>query len=243
MQIPPNSTPIWRVVTRPVAVYEDNDFLVINKPWGLIVHPRNQNDKSYSVARWFAENYPESKNVGDPERPGIVHRLDRETSGLMILAKTQKSFEYFKKLFQERKIKKTYLALVQGRVTAADGSITAPLGRIGVKRTTRIVGKKLLDSKDAVTEYKVQKRYRDFTLLEVRPLTGRTHQIRVHLKSIGHPLVCDRVYGGKNMLCPSNLGRLFLHAQKLEFVAPSGKSMVIETDLPEELQNFLNSVE
>ncbi|OGN08022.1 MAG: hypothetical protein A2750_00935 [Candidatus Yanofskybacteria bacterium RIFCSPHIGHO2_01_FULL_45_42] len=234
---------IWKVSTRPEIVYEDKDFLIIHKPWGLIVHPRNKNDKSYSVAQWFVENYPHSKNVGDLERPGIVHRLDRETSGLMILAKTPKSFDYFKKLFQDRKIKKTYVALVSGKVADKDGVITAPLGRIGVKRTIRIVGKKLLDSKEATTEYRVLKRLKNFTLLEVRPLTGRTHQIRVHLKSIGHPVMCDRVYGGKNMVCPPGLDRLFLHAQKLEFTAPSGRSMVVETDLPEKLQNFLNSVE
>jgi 23S rRNA pseudouridine1911/1915/1917 synthase len=235
---------IWKVDTKPTIVYEEADFLVIDKPWGLIVHPKNADDLSYSVTQWLIESYPEAKSVGeDPLRPGIVHRLDRETSGLLVLTKTQAAFEYFKNLFQSHTIQKTYTALVQGSMKDDKGVIDAPMGRVGMKRTTRRVRGALVNEKEAVTEYTVLQRFADYTLVEAKPRTGRTHQLRVHFKSIGHPIVCDRVYGGKNMVCPIELGRLFLHAQKLEFTTPSGKSLSLETDLPEGLQNYLNTLQ
>jgi 23S rRNA pseudouridine1911/1915/1917 synthase len=234
----------------PKIVYEDNDLVVIDKPSGLIVHPKNLADKSDSVSQWFADKYPESANVGEPlqlpgqtvPRPGIVHRLDRDTSGLMLLAKTEKSFKYLKELFQTRKIQKTYLTLVQGKPEDKKGIITAPLGRIGLKRTTRLKGKKMIDGKEAVTEYETIKQYEGFTLLRVMPKTGRTHQIRVHMKSIGTPVCGDFVYGHRNRKDPPGLTRLFLHAFRLEFVTPNGKKIVLETDLPEELQRVITGL-
>lgn len=225
------------------VVHENPDFLVINKPSGLLTHPKNQRDQSFSVASWLLERYPQIKNVGeDYLRPGIVHRLDKETSGLLLVAKTPAAFCYFKKQFQERKIKKTYLTLVQGEVKNQSGIIEAPLGKIGTKQTTRLRGKKELKEKSAITEYRVLEKFNDYSLLEVSPLTGRTHQIRIHLKSIGHPVVCDQIYGRKRQVCPTALGRLFLHAQKLEFVSPSGEKLLLEADPPSELTNFLNSL-
>ena len=137
-------------------VYEDADILVINKPSGLITHPKNAEDKQESVTGWLIEKYPEIKNVGeDPLRPGLVHRLDKDTSGLLVIAKTQDSFLYLKNLFQDKKIKKFYLALVSGKPKEPKGIIDAPMGRIGMKRTTQVRGnKKLKDKKEAVTEYK-----------------------------------------------------------------------------------------
>lgn len=235
-------------------VYEDKDIIVINKPSDLLTHPKNKTDKSKSVVSWLLEKYPEIKNVGDPSldsgqailRPGIVHRLDKETSGLLIVAKTQSAFDYLKKNFQERKIKKIYSALVHGILKTKSGRIEIPLGKLGTRQTTRIHGKHELTEKTAITEYKVIKTYNleltTYSLLEVLPLTGRTHQIRVHLKSIGHPIVCDPVYGGKKLSCPPGLGRLFLHAQKLSFVTPSGKALSLETDLPFKLSNFLKTL-
>ncbi|OGN33897.1 MAG: hypothetical protein A3G51_01295 [Candidatus Yanofskybacteria bacterium RIFCSPLOWO2_12_FULL_43_11b] len=224
------------------TVYEDKNILVINKPSGLITHPKNSEDKQKSVTGWLVEKYPEIKTVGeDPLRPGLVHRLDKDTSGLLVIAKTQDSFLYLKNLFQERKIQKFYLALVSGRTKESKGIIDAPMGRIGMKRTTQVRGnKKLKDKKEAVTEYDTIKNFRDFTLLEVSPHTGRTHQIRVHLKSIGNPVAGDPLYGRKKDEAPEGLDRLFLHAYKLQFTSPDGKALTFETDLPDELQKVLN---
>lgn len=234
------SIPTPPTMTIPI-VYEDSDILVINKPTGILTHPKNKNDKSGSIVGWLLKEYPEIKNVGDDPalRPGIVHRLDKNTSGLLIIAKTQSAFDYLKIQFQERKIKKTYIALVHGKVKQNKGEILAPLGKIGAKQTTRIKGKKDLKEKEAITQYKVSKRIGGFTLLEVSPLTGRTHQIRVHLNSIGHSIVGDYTYGKKQ----DNLKRFFLHAFKLEFTTPSGKRMFLEADLPSELQSFLAGLE
>ena len=232
--------------------------MILDKPSGLLTHPKNKNDQSESVVSWLLKNRPLVKSVGDDQaRPGIVHRLDKETSGLLLIAKNQRSFEYLKKLFQEKKIKKTYIALVHGRLKNKKGVIEAPLGKLGTRQTTRIHGRKELKEKNAITEYGALEEYRlsnmfksfsyeedlnILSLLEVTPRTGRTHQIRVHLKSIGHPVVCDLLYAGKNLVCPPELGRLFLHAQKLSFISPSGKALTVETDLPPELAGFLKSL-
>lgn len=238
-------------MTVPQIVYEDDNFLVINKPSGLITHQKNLEDKQLSVVDWVVKNYPELKEIGEPfiasgapvPRAGIVHRLDKDTSGLMIVAKNNDAFFYFKNLFQTRKIKKHYLALVHGRPKEPKGTISSPLGRIGMKRTTKIIGKKLIDKKEAETEYRTIKNSTDFTLLELTPKTGRTHQLRVHLNSIGHPVAGDPVYGFKKLLPPPGLDRLFLHAYKLEFPTPDGKSLVLEADLPDNLQKVINSIE
>ena len=245
----------------PQIVYEDDNTIVINKPSGLITHQKNIDDKQPSVVDWVIEKYPELKGIGEPfiasghetARAGIVHRLDKDTSGLMIVAKNNETFFYFKNLFQTRKIKKHYLALVHGQLKNTTGTISSPLGRIGMKRTTKIEGKKLIDKKEAETEYKVIKKYDDFSLLELTPKTGRTHQLRVHLNSISHPIAGDLIYGFKKLPPPPELTRLFLHAYKLEFITPSfakasegkpdGKALNLEADLPEDLQNTLNKLQ
>jgi len=234
----------------PKIIYEDNDLIVIDKPSGLIVHRKNLDDSQPSVVDWVVKNYPELENIGEPfsasgkdtSRAGIVHRLDKEASGLLIIAKNANSFSYFKELFQNREIKKHYLALVSGRPKQSKGTITSPLGRIGLKRTTRIIGNKLIDKKDAETSYKTIKEYTDYTLLEVTPKTGRTHQIRVHLNSIQTPIAGDKIYSFKKAKTPSGLNRLFLHAYKLEFKTPDDKSLILETDLPEDLSRFLENL-
>ena len=233
-------------------IYEDTDFLIIDKPSGLLTHPVNRQDKSDSVVGWLLKKYPEIAEVKDQYgasvgewvdlRPGIVHRLDRETSGLLLIAKNQPSFDYLKKLFQEHKIKKTYLALIYGQLKNKSGTIEIPLGKLGSRQTTKINGKHELKEKTAITEYAVLKEYSDYSLLEVMPQTGRTHQIRVHLKSLGHPVVCDPLYAGKNSICPPELGRLFLHAKKLSFVSPSGTAITVESDPPRVLEDFLSSL-
>lgn len=231
------------------VIYEDNDILVLSKPAGLLVHgiydkfgPKHSEKV---LTDWLLEKYPKIKKVGDkPEqRPGIVHRLDRETSGVMVVAKTQKAFTYLKKQFQDRNLKKIYEVLAWGTVKENQGSINKPISIIdgSVKRTI-FKGKA---PREAVTEYTVLKRLKrdkeTFTLLEVSPKTGRTHQIRVHLSSIGHQVYGDKLYGKKGDIF--NLGRQFLHAKKLRFKLPSGKEKTFEAELPELLQNFLKDFE
>lgn len=229
----------------PQVVYEDNNLLVANKPSGLITHPKNTEDKQDSLTGWLVEKYPEIRTVGeDPLRPGLVHRLDKDTSGLLVIAKNQESFFYLKSLFQDKKIKKYYIALVHGKPKESKGIIDAPMGRIGMKRTTQLHGKKKLkDEKTAITEYSTLKNFKDFTLLEVSPHTGRTHQIRVHLKSIGTPVAGDPLYGHGGKKSHKEPDRLFLHAYKLQFISPDGKSLAFEADLPDDLQKFINELE
>jgi len=231
-------------------VYEDDNILVVNKPYGLITHPKNATDTQPSLTDWVAQNYPELKSIGESfvasgsliPRYGIAHRLDKDTSGLIVITKNQLSFEYFKKLFQTHAIRKHYYALVYGTPKERSGIINASLGRIGMKRTTQMTGKRIIDGKESVTEYKTVENFDKYTLLDVSPKTGRTHQIRVHLKSIGCPVVGDIVYAPKGWQRPKGLGRLFLHAYKLEFLAPDGKQLVIEADLPTDLQNLLSGL-
>ncbi|MBP9822240.1 MAG: RluA family pseudouridine synthase [Candidatus Pacebacteria bacterium] len=232
-------------------VFEDENLLVINKPAGLIVHPKNATDTQESVVSLLSEMYPGITNVGEPfiasgtesPRAGIVHRLDKDTSGLLVVAKTNDSFYYLKSLFQTRKIQKHYYALVYGRPKEGHGTIDAPMGRVGLKRTIKLDGKKLIDGKDAITEWSIAKSYDKYTLMDVAPKTGRTHQIRVHLQSIGCPIAGDPVYGPKGWQKPAGLTRLFLHAYKLEFTTQDGKSLVLEAGLPSDLQATLEGLD
>lgn len=222
-------------------IFENPDFLVINKPTGLITHPRSKTDNSPSVTQWLVSKYPQAQNVGDtPElRPGIIHRLDKDTSGLLLLCKTQEAFSYFKKIFQSRQIQKTYLALVYGNVSPTEGTIDMPIGKLGHRQTTRISGNKELVGQESVTDYKTVKKVGDYTLLEVQPKTGRTHQIRVHLNAIHHPIVGDVMYGRKKEAVES---RLMLHAWKLEFKSPSGDNLSLEAAPPEDFTRVIDAL-
>jgi len=231
-------------MTEPKIIYEDKGFLVLNKPAGLQVHAAkiargagDAREQEPTLVDWFVKNYPEVKTVGDdPElRPGIVHRLDKATSGIMVVARDQKTFQYLKSLFQSHEIKKTYLATVIGQPKEKQGVIDVPIGiKSGtLKRSVRSAKM----AKAAITDYKVLKTFvRDgadgkeakFSLLEVSPKTGRTHQIRVHLASIGHPVVGDHLYGPKKQ--PAWAGRLMLHALSIEFTAEDGKRMKFEAE-------------
>lgn len=233
----------------PVIILENSDLLLVNKPAGWLVHGiYHKGEAKHSeetLVDWLVERYPEIKNVGDTptQRGGIVHRLDRETSGVMVIARSQEAFHYLKKLFQTRDIHKTYQALVWGHVKADSGVIDKPISIIdgSVKRTV-FKGKM---SREAVTEYRVIGRYlgdddKELTLVEVSPKTGRTHQIRVHFSSLGHPVVGDKLYGKKGTI--AGLERQFLHAAKIEFIAPDGKAIKGESALPAELANVLSSL-
>jgi len=235
----------------PQVIYESEDFVVINKPAGMAVHPARQ-PQGVTLVDWLLARYPEMTKVGDDlrTRPGIVHRLDKDTSGVILVCRTQEAFAYFKKQFQEQRIKKTYLALVHNFLKSKSGLINKPLGlkKGTIKRTVHGRGTKMI--KEAITRYKVKGLIRanksPFSLLEIEPLTGRTHQIRVHLASIGHPVVGDRLYGkGSRKLKISNQEktppRLFLHAESLEFTTPSGQRLKVAADLPADLGNFLKN--
>ncbi len=232
-------------------VYEDGNLAVIDKPAGLLAHPiknskfKIQNSKSDEVTLvdFLVERYPEIKKVGDePDlRPGLVHRLDKDTSGLMVIARNQETFEFLKKQFQERKVEKRYLALVYGQVAKDEGQILLPVGR-SRKFGRQAVGFKAKNIRPALTEFRTKERFGDFTLLEVCPKTGRTHQIRAHLASIGHPVAGDRLYAKKKS-GPAGLNRQFLHAYFLKFAAPGGKIFQFRSELPDDLKEFLAILE
>ncbi|MDP2598651.1 MAG: RluA family pseudouridine synthase [Candidatus Liptonbacteria bacterium] len=243
----------------PQIVYEDKDFLAINKPAGLQVHEARVTkhgtrdiEHEKTLVDWLLEKYPEIKTVGDDPaiRPGIVHRLDKETSGIMLVARTQRYFEYLKSLFQGRQIKKKYLAMVYGAVEPKTSVIDKPIGiKTGTLKRS-VHSTKMV--KEAVTEYRVVKIFdirhsnleaQNFSLVEVKPKTGRTHQIRVHLASIGHPIVGDRLYGPRKQVHDSRfmVHRLMLHALSLEFTAEDGRRMKFEAEPPEEFVEVLGS--
>jgi len=233
----------------PEVIYEDKDIVALNKPAGLLVHPiRNKeqvtSDKEAeaTLVDWLLKKYPEIKTVGDdPEfRPGIVHRLDRDTSGVMLVARTQESFAYLKSLFAERKVRKVYLAWVFGKLKERKGVITRSIGIVSgsTRRSTR--SEKMV--KEAITRYVVEKEItkngESFSLLKVSPETGRTHQIRVHCASIGHGIVGDVLYTRKRS--PVGNRRLMLHASSIEFLLLSGSVVRLEAEPPEEFVTFVS---
>ncbi len=226
----------------PKILYEDRDLIALNKPAGLLVHGIKSHPGDDTLVDWLLKKYPEIKTVGDdPEsRAGIVHRLDKETSGVMLIARNQKSFEYLKGLFQNHEIKKIYVALVWGEITKPSGIINLRMGlKSGsLKRTTRIKGTKMV--KEAQTIYRVQKVYslpedpsQKFTLIEAEPKTGRTHQIRVHLAALGHPIVGDSVYTKRKS--PAFVTRQFLHAKSIELTLPDGVKKKFSAEWPRDL--------
>lgn len=241
-----------------VIIYENKEFAVVNKPAGILAH-RTEKSKEATLADWIAEKYPETKEVGDNPavRPGMVHRLDKETSGVLIIAKTKTMFAYLKHLFQNHEIKKRYIALVCGAVHKK-GKIEKSIGfKSGTIRRS-VQGKNLKMIKEALTEYEPLQTYeyagKYFTLLHLMPFTGRTHQLRIHMASIGYPIVGDTLYGKKNN--PWNLHRQFLHAESIEFTLPNfakqnsggitdshGTRIKVEAELPEELQTILHELQ
>ena len=196
-------------------IAQHNDFLIINKPAGLVVHPPEQTFTDIALTDWLAQEYPQITNVGESTRPGIVHRLDRNTSGLMIIALTQQAHAAFTHMFKDRKIQKTYIALVVGHPKQT-GTIDYFIGRHPVQKNIMHCFTAIPENataRDAVTDYKVLQYFDAYSLVEIKPHTGRTHQIRVHFKAIGHPLLGDTVYGTAS----KKIGYHALHAQNLEF--------------------------
>lgn len=214
-------------------VFEDKDIVVVDKQAGLVVHPTLDHPTGTLVNALISHL---GEFAEDSVRPGIVHRLDKGTSGLLVVAKNQNSLDSLKKQFKERKVQKTYTALVSGVVAKEKGTITESIARHPKLKQKFTVSE---EGKEAVTEYKVEKRFKKFTLLNLKPFTGRTHQLRVHLASIGHPIVGDKLYGGKMLL-----SRQFLHASKIEFAHPETKEkLTFTSDLPKELIETISKIE
>lgn len=242
-------------------IYEDDDLVVINKPAGMMVHAgagatddaRNRG----TLVNALLHRFGNLSGVGGKLRPGIVHRLDKETSGLLVVAKNDESHRKLASQFAQRSAKKTYIALVHGFVTRDRGTILTPIARDPVRRTRMTV--RVEGGREAVTHYSVLRRidskYGKFTLLEVKIETGRTHQIRVHLASIRHPVVGDSLYGAARELQPRNHGhrgggralslpRNFLHSSRIELVHPrSGEPLSYTSPIPDELASFLELLE
>ena len=234
-----------------IILYEDADVVVINKPSGLVVHADGRTAEP-SVVDWLGKNRPEIKGVGDlsmingqlsdvpnKERPGIVHRLDRETSGALIIVKNQLTFLNIKKQFQSRAVTKIYHAFVYGEMKQDDGVIDRAIGKSrknfrlysaqrGARGTLR----------DAITEYEVLARALGFTFVALMPKTGRTHQIRAHLKAINYPVVCDKLYA-PNRECALGFKRLALHALSLKFSLLNGKEIKVEAPYPKDFKHAL----
>ncbi len=249
----------------PEVLYEDENVLALNKPAGLLVHgiytnagPKHTEE---TLVDWLARSYPETQEVGDrdeqnlirQQRGGIVHRLDRDTSGVMIIARNQKTFEYLKKLFQTKSIEKQYVALVWGRIHEKSGVIDKPISiKDGSVKRTVFKGKMPREAETAYEtkqylSYRHGKHHDELTLLDVFPKTGRTHQIRVHMSAIGHAVVGDKMYGKKGSLVledGTELNRHFLHAAQITFSPRVGAAKVtVVAPLPAELARAIAVLE
>lgn len=221
-------------------IYEDNDIIVVNKPKGMVVHPGNGNSEGTLVNAIMAICKDSLSGIGGEIRPGIVHRLDKDTSGLLIVAKNDKAHVNISEQIKNHEVKKTYIALVRGIIKENEATIDMPIGRSNSDRKKMAVTK---NGKNAITHIKVLKRYDNkYTLLEINIETGRTHQIRVHLSHIGYPIIGDYIYSnGKNEF--GVVGQC-LHAKRLEFKHPtSEKKIILEASLPEYFENILHELE
>lgn len=225
-------------------VYEDADIVVVNKPAGLLTHPTLTHPR-HTLVNALVARYPEITKVGESSlRPGIVHRLDKDTSGLLIVAKNDVAFRFVKEQFLEREVEKRYCALVRGVPKEKGGIIEYAIRPTKHNRLKKTVvrneggGGQKRSVRAARTSYRVREEFEGYALLDVRPLTGRTHQIRVHLAALGHPVAGDTLYGGKAPFAK----RQFLHAYFLKFMAPSGTPLEFEIGLPEDLKKALDAL-
>jgi 23S rRNA pseudouridine1911/1915/1917 synthase len=227
----------------PLAVlYEDPDLVAIDKPAGMVVHA-GAGVHSGTVVNALLHRFGRLSGVAGPLRPGIVHRLDRYTSGVLLVAKNDAAHQRLAEQFSGRQIEKVYLALVHGKVKNESGRMERPIARDPVRRTRMTT--RLDKGRAAWSEYRVLRRFERFTLLEVRIGTGRTHQIRVHLSSIGHPVAGDTLYGAPAKIeGRPPLGRFFLHARRIRFHQPTtGEEIVVESPLPAELEEWMEGLE
>lgn len=239
---------------QPKIIYEDDEVLVLNKPAGLAVHGDGRS-KTATLIDWLMAHYPTIGAVGEPmrlksgeiiPRPGIVHRLDRDTSGVMIVAKTQPAFKYLKKKFQTHDLIKHYRAIAHGRIKAETGTINLAIGRSRQDARERLAGHGAVGQlREASTAYQVLKYFKGYTYLEAAPLTGRTHQLRVHFRAIGHPLVGDQLYATGHPATAKlpSLGRQALHSYSLKINLPNGQIKEFQAPLPADFQAALDYLE
>jgi len=236
------------------VIYEDNDVAVINKPAGLVVHADGKREQN-TVRDWFVENYPGSIGVGEEpittregveiHRDGIVHRLDKDTSGAMILCKTQEAYNHMKLQFQERTVQKTYTAIVYGSPSFDTKIVSQPIGRSKTFAKWSAIPKAVRGTlRDAITHVRVVERGENFSLVEAKPKTGRTHQIRVHLQYLNYPIVADFLYAGKRFhpedeATTLGMKRQALHAAKISFLLVSGEESTVEAPLSEDIKQAL----
>ncbi len=229
------------------VIYEDENILAVNKPAGIAVHSDGRT-KEYTLSDWVVANYPSIQGVGEPiklthggeiQKHGIVHRLDRDTSGVMIIAKNQQAFLFLKKQFQGREVQKTYHAIVYGRVKEKKGVIDKPIGKSRSDFRQWSAEKNARGTlRESTTEYELLRSTKDFSYLSLHPKTGRTHQIRVHLKSIGHPVLCDKLYADKRP-CAGGLLRMALHAFSISINTPDNTNITIEAPVPKDFEGAL----
>lgn len=238
VRVPPPQPTDVQPETLPLSViYEDADVIVVDKPAGMVVHPA-YGHRSGTLVNALLAHCPDLAGIGGSLRPGIVHRLDKDTSGLLVVAKNDAAHHLLSEQFKERRVHKTYLALTEGILSAAHGVIDAPIGRDPLHRQRMAVQTR---GREAQTEYQVLEYFPAHSFVSAEPITGRTHQIRIHLAYIGHPIVGDRVYGFRKQRLP--LDRQFLHAARLVFELPSsGKPLELRSELPPDLASILASL-
>lgn len=221
---------------------ETPDYVVINKPTGVVMHQSDNHRASDTLANGLLARYPELSGVGEEQiRPGIVHRLDQDVSGVVIVARTQAMYDHLKEQFQSRSMVKEYVALVHGTMSQPGGTIDFPIAR-SVTQPTKMAAKpkgETFGTREALTEYTVEQQFQPVALLRVRIHTGRTHQIRVHLNAIGHPIVGDEVYKPSDFKSSLQPGRVMLHAQRLTFTDLSGAPQTVEAPIPAQFQAFI----
>jgi 23S rRNA pseudouridine1911/1915/1917 synthase len=228
-------------------IYSDENIIVLNKPAGIQVHP-DSNEKKTTLVNALIYKFPEIKNVHDESlgaylRPGIVHRLDKDTSGVMVIARNQTSFDELKETFQERRVHKKYIALLHGQIKDRKGIITKPIARAGSYKKQVIAGAKTKTKiRGAVTRYKLLKKLGDYSLVEAEPLTGRMHQIRIHFFSIGHPVAGDKLYRLKSQKTVTSPERQLLHSSSLDFNL-FGQKFSFSAPLPEDFNVFLKNID
>lgn len=226
-------------------IYEDSDVLVIDKPAGIVVFPEGKTTENTIIDHLIAK-HPDLKNAGEAPRYGVVHRLDKDTSGLLLVAKSTEALIFLQKQFKNREVEKQYIALATGAIKEEKGVIDTFIGRS--KSDPRKQAAHSLEYKgktglrEAITEYKVVQKFADYTLLEVQIKTGRKHQIRCHLAYIHHPIAGDTLYGFKDSPKPQGLERQFLHAGYLKIILPSGRVKEFTSRLPNDLKNILTNL-